>query len=382
MHIKVLVANQVLILSMLSFLSADPIEVDPGDRLVDNSQVVKGLPPFIAGEWNTAGNYEGWTLSGFTNSSVSGGVLMATATVASPFIQLAGFTGPDLDFGYFDWMQIRLQLPVGFNDDVQFSYGTSDHSGFSATRKFLLPAAQVASDGAWHTYRIDLGYFETAWWRETLTDLQIKPLGNSGSGLTFSIDYVEIGDIDGDVWERHPETVQIPNGCVLEDLLWIESKHATYWWCDVTYDMFPAFDPDAFSRRNLRILEDCYDIFAKHLNMTPPGTDIDGSTPGRYKTNYVTYINGAAAGAPQGFGRFHVTPSMGQLENVGNATQHEYAHVFQMHNRGNLAGGHWESHANFLREVWASHLEEVLVEKGYNTGIFNENKRNTLEWSN
>ena len=104
------------------------VVVDPADglRLVEQATV--------HGEWNTAGNFESWTVANAASSSVAGGSLTVTSQsgTSNPVqINLQSIaSGPYLDYGYFDYLQIRLQVPINFNKDITFSFGTSTHTGF------------------------------------------------------------------------------------------------------------------------------------------------------------------------------------------------------------------------------------------------------------
>ncbi|NCA12336.1 hypothetical protein EBR56_11165 [bacterium] len=167
--------------------------VDPADglRLVSSA---------VLGEWNTAGKVDGWTATPAAGAEVAAGVLTVAAPAGGGAVKIARpniAAGPDLDRGYFDFVQTRLKLPRGFSQDFVFQFGTDTHPGFAADRSFTIPAAQVAADGQWHTYRLDVGL--EVWWRDALRDLSIQPAGGLAPGDTVQVDYVEVGDLPGDV---------------------------------------------------------------------------------------------------------------------------------------------------------------------------------------
>ena len=207
------------------------VVVDPADglRLVSSN---------IYGEWNTAGNFESWTVANAASSSVSGGSLSVTSqsgTSNAVQISLTSIAnGSYLDYGNFDYLQIRLQLPVNYNKDVTFSFGTTVNPGFSINpgaandRSFIIPAAQVAKDGNFHTYRIDLGL--VIWWRDTLRNLQIRPLGTTGAGETVNIDYFEVGDLPNDVLTAYTTGLNMAPGVTALTRQSVESKHFVFWW--------------------------------------------------------------------------------------------------------------------------------------------------------
>ena len=155
------------------------------------------------GEWNTDGDLGGWSDSNITGATVSGGVLSGTASSTAPAISLTGITGgPDFDLGYNDYLDLRLKLPANYTGDVQIYYGVLNGgyadgdpgprnlTGFDASRCFTIPNASLATDGAFHVYRVNLSL--EVWCRGQLNDLRIVPA--TVSGTAFEIDYVRIGD--------------------------------------------------------------------------------------------------------------------------------------------------------------------------------------------
>ena len=83
-----------------------------------------------------------------------------------------------------------------------------------------------------HTYRLDVGL--AVRWRDCLTDLRIYPLGKTAAGRTFSIDYIETGDLPGDVLLVNTD-LNIYSGESFSDLESMESKHAVFWWSPQSY---------------------------------------------------------------------------------------------------------------------------------------------------
>lgn len=339
-----------------------PITLDPGTRLVDNSSAVKGLPAFLAGQWDNPGQMDGWTTSGLMNISVVDGTLTAAASTDAPCLQLASIAGgPDLDFGYFDYLQFRLRLPIGLQDDMVIYYGTSAAPGIhtGSTRNLLIPAESIPQDGQWHTYRLDLGL--AVRWRDRLTDLRIYPLGKSANGLTFSIDYLEVGDLPGDVLLINTD-LNIHDGESFSDLEYMESKHAVFWWSPQSYQRHSSFDPEVMGRRTLRMIEESYQVFCKKLNYLEPFESFDAwrRDGNRYKINHITWYDGFWCGGWNGFMHIGVNGWGLQDEGWGNPVPHEFGHYIQGHQPGFLTGGHWESHANFLRNARNIHYAEIL----------------------
>lgn len=303
----------------------------------------------IVWDWNS-GNLLAWSGSGIFGLAAAGGAITGSGTAASPYLELTGFSGPDLDFGYSDFLQIRLRLPAGFNGDVIFRFGTSTEAGNASTnREFRIPNHRLINDGGWHTYRIDLGLLPR--YRDQLTSLRIYPLGNLGNGATFEIDYVELGDLPGDLLLVNT-AVNRPSSVPLADVRSLESKHAVIWWAEGS-----GLDPATHGRRALRMIEESHQVYTKILGYKEPfeSWDLWRRDGNRYKVNHVTWYDGFWMGGHQGFGHFNVSWHGLQDEGWGNPVPHEYGHVVQGHQLNFLAGGHWESHANYLRQAWQMH---------------------------
>ncbi|MGB8166993.1 MAG: LamG-like jellyroll fold domain-containing protein [Chthoniobacteraceae bacterium] len=309
------------------------VAVDPVDRLSGAA---------VLGEWVTDGNAEGWAGTNVTGLAALGGSLVgddnsasADATVSRTAI--AG--GPDLDLGFNDYLQLRLKLPASYTGDVKFEYGTTTNTGFAATRQFVLPAASIIKDGAFHTYRLDMGL--EVFWRDTLRDLRITPLlATTGH---FEIDYVEVGDAAGTAPALNLDTNFLA-GLNASNTTRMEGKHVCVWW-DTASTTFTA----THARRALRMCEESYQVYCKKLGHNEPFREFDSATTPLYKVNFITWYGGYWAGGYANRSHMNVDASGLADEGWGNPVPHEFGHVIQMAQPGRLAGGHWESHANYLR---------------------------------
>ncbi len=324
------------------------INVDPPDRLM-NSEVL--------GEWATPGNLDGWTGNNISGLSSTGGYITGIGAAINSSIQKTGIAGPDLDFGFFDYLQIRIKVPASFNDDIVLYFGTTVNGGFATNREFQIPDANIPKDGDWHTYRLDLGL--VVWWRDSLTDMKIFPLGNSGNRQTFYIDYVEIGDLPDDILMVNTD-IGLAEGETLADCNYIESKHAVFWWSPASYTIDPALNPQVMGRRVLRMIEESYQVYCKKLGFNEPfeSWDLWRRDGNRYKVNHTTWFGGFWMGGRNGFGWLNVPAGGLWDEGWGNPVPHEFGHVLDGHQINSLSGGHWESHANYLRQAWQMHYAE------------------------
>lgn len=309
------------------------VGVDVVDRLTGSTSL---------GAWNTDGSLEAWIGSHTSGLGVTGGVLVGDDSSASTDASIslnALANGPDLDLGFNDYLQIRVKLPVGYTGDVQFEFGTSTRIGFSTSRRFVLPSASIPKDGAFHTYRLDLGL--EVFWRDNLRDLRVTPIV-SGIGH-FEIDYIEVGDVADTAPALNLDTnFRPPLSAATASRM--ESKHVCVWWdpADTNFTTVHA-------RRALRMCEESFQVYCKKLGYNEPFREFLPAAGPRYKVNFVTWYGGFWAGGYNK--RSHLNVGGGGLgdEGPGNPVPHEFGHVIQMAQPGSLTGGHWESHANYLR---------------------------------
>ncbi len=343
------------------------VAFDPADRLSSSR---------VLGDWN-GDTLDGWTVNNAASSSVAAGVLTVTSqngTSNAAQIDLRNISsGPNLDFGYFDFLQIRLQVPANFNQDVSFSFGTSTHTGFASDRVFTIQAANLAADGAMHTYRLDLGL--VIWWRDNLNDLRIQPLGTMGANETASIDYVEVGDIPNDVLGLNTD-LNFATGVTLATAQHIESKHFAVWWDPAVNPGGTTFDPVVQGRNALRMLEESYQVYCKVLGYDEPFQTITHTGP-RVKLNLLTWYAGYWEGGWHNYAHMNIDTSGLANEDWGSPVPHEFGHTIQSNQLGNLAGGHWESDANYLRENRTNWFAPLFATANQSTMTINP-----LVWSN
>lgn len=330
-----LVVSASLLLSSLAMAQQNVtvVAVDPVDRLSGAT---------VLGEWATDGNVEGWTGTNVTGLAALGGSLVGndnSTTADASVSRTAIVGGPDLDLGFNDYLQLRLKLPASYLGDVRIEFGTSVNTGFASTRRFVLPTASIIKDGAFHTYRLDMGL--EVFWRDTLRDMRVTPL-LAGTGQ-FEIDYVEVGDVAGTAPALNLDTNFLAP-LTAATTTRMESKHVCVWW-DTASTTFTA----THARRALRMCEESYQVFCKKLGYNEPFREFDSTTTPRYKVNFVTWYGGYWAGGYANRSHLNVDASGLADEGWGNPVPHEFGHVIQMAQPGRMAGGHWESHANYLR---------------------------------
>ena len=312
-------------------------------------------------EFDSAGNLEGWTSSQVSGANVSGGRLSGTASGASPWVQVTNLNSADLDLGFNDYLELRLQLPSGYSGPVFIDYGTTNSvttvgsPGFSSTRRLVIPTGVVQSDGAFHTYQLDVSIEQP--WRNTLNDLRIYPLGtNATGGQTFAIDYVRVGDVGPvplqDGWMD--STGGMPYR--------VKSKHFIFGWNDEVASQVGM--TTNWAHGNLRNAEECWAVYVKKLGYTPPQNNAAN------KVNFTCIYSGNFGGGPM----FQISRYELRIDPPTWTTPHELMHVFQgAANGGNVPGDFHEMHANYGRERWLQHYQNLFPgQSGFASSIRSE----------
>jgi hypothetical protein len=331
-----------------------PISVDPAGTFTGTFAV----------EWNTTGNFESWSAVNAT-ATVSGGSFNGTATTTDSRVQRTAIaSGPDLDLGYNDFIELRVQVPASYTGAIQIFYGTTMTTGFASDRVITIPAATVPDDGAFHTYRIDAGL--EPYWRSTLRELRVDAVDGTGSaGMNFAIDYVRIGDAPGATVYQPRHTTECPAaggttpaGALLgpgQTVQSMESKHFRFLWNSGVAANGPW--TATMARNTLRNAEEAWQVFVKQLGYREPSRDWVTQAGTQYKLNITSWHSGYWAGGDDSGGavlaRLNITPD-GLRENPPTwVIPHELMHCFQMHNSTPSVPGSWyECHANYGRERW------------------------------
>ncbi len=355
------------------------ITVDPA------TPITAGTANF-ATEWNTNGNFENWSVTNAT-AVVANGILSGTATSGDPNLRLTSLAnGPDLALGWNDFVELRFQAPVGYSGNVKIYYGTTSYavtgtagntftsvnSGFSGARVVTIPSSSIARDGAFHTYRLDLGLEPP--WRDTLTDLRIDFTGGTvASGTPFAVDYIRIGDDPNAIVYQPRYTTECPaaggvtpSGALLgpgDAAYSMESKHFRFLWNDAV--AANASWTSNMAHGTLRNLEETWQVHAKKLGYLDPSLAWGATTGTRYKLNVTSWYSGYWAGGDTDtsgntLSRLNITPDGLRVDPPTWVIPHELMHCFQFYNNGisnsnktaYMPGEWFEFHANYGRERW------------------------------
>lgn len=362
-------AVNVSIVDAIATVASNPVVVDPGIPMSTGGGN-------FATEWNTPGDLEGW--SG-VNATVAtdGSSLTGTSTTNDSRVQITGIAGgPDLDLGWNDFLDLRIQVPASYHGPVQVFYGTSTTGGFSADRVLTIPADVIPDDGAFHTYRIELG-LETLW-RSTLTDLRIDPVDGAGTtGMAFAIDFIRVGDEPGAPVYQTITTVEMPvaggstpagaaHGAG-QTVYSMESKRFRIVWNDAVTALngWTADMPHG----TLRNAEEVWQVHAKKLGYREPCFTMEDPTGGggtiRGKVNISTWHAGYWAGGDwDGSGnrcRFNATPDGLRVDPPTWVLPHELMHDFQfVNNQAGMPGAWYEAHADYATERWLEHYQVLF----------------------
>ncbi|MCU0796083.1 MAG: DUF6055 domain-containing protein [Akkermansiaceae bacterium] len=311
-----------------------PIVVDPTTPLTGTFAV----------EWNNSGDLESWTTSQINSVTVGGGLLSGTTSNTSPQIIRTNFPGPDLDLGFNDHLELRIQVPASHTGDIRISYGTTATTGFSNARVLVIPDALIPTDGAFHTYRIDVG--PEPWWRANLRDLRIEP--SSTSGQAFAIDYLRVGDLPNDVYLTNPEFSSDNE---------MSSKRFRFLWSTAR----AAQGVNAtVARGALRNAEEAWQVYTKVMGYCEPAESTSSPNGNKYKVNFLCIYDGYwMSSTAGGFAYMNIEPGGLQVDPPSWIIPHELMHVFQHHNNNGHYSGQWETHANYGRARWLKHYQNL-----------------------
>ncbi|MEM7697317.1 MAG: LamG-like jellyroll fold domain-containing protein [Verrucomicrobiota bacterium] len=295
----------------------------------------------------------------------------------------------DLDLGYCDYVDLKLSIAGGFEGDLLLLFGVEEDAGLIETRALRnkpfpenldtidrssgrvirLAGSDLLTDGQAHTYRIDLG-LHPHWRGRFLRKLALI------SPSEVRLHAITIGD-DPETVEPILHTEEINYHEVKKQVPWddswrrLESKHGVVIWDDHSLsENLPNFlkrggplseeQMQAYARATLRMIEESFQIYHKKLGYNPPFYRDRTDDPQAYKTMCTTWYGGFWMGATRGGLPYFNVGVGGMLdEGWGNPVPHEYAHCFQGGQKAILRGEHWESHANYLREMRNAHFFEV-----------------------
>ena len=166
------------------------LSVRSGAPLIDPADLVNAFTSL--GEWNVAGDQEGWTANNVNSLSVAGGEFSGLTVGNDPQLVRNGLT-LDSTTGDFPIVEMRLRRESDDNSRIDLFWADSN-GGFSADRKSVLPLGLWPADGQFHVLQFPLGDFFTG----EISGFRFDPVADSPASRSVTLDYVRIGKIDPD----------------------------------------------------------------------------------------------------------------------------------------------------------------------------------------
>lgn len=334
-----------------------PILTDPTDgRLVDSREGGQERAN-VLGAWDEVGFSDHWEVENASSVSTDSDGLRVEFGHggADVTLTLHDITeNNDLNFGFNDYVQIRLAVPEGYNGDITFSYVTDVQEDFGGSRRWVLPSEEVIADGELHSYRFDVGL--EVFWRHSLTDFRITFDEAGSAGQHFHIANVEVGDQPNDVLLLDTDLSKagrIP----VEGRVAIQGKHFATWYHP---EYSKRFNPATAGPRAIRIMEEAAQVYQKVLGYVEPfyghrkpfsradATPVTVLSAVRKKVNHQTWYESLYEAQTSKWGAGFLVQAHGIWEGDFSPMYHELAHVFQFMQPTPMPAGMKESHANFM----------------------------------
>lgn len=333
------------------------VQTDPDDGRLVNSTTGLQLPAIELHDWSfenvdeISGDHNGIRYRFTDNSAVPAELTLRTLP-----------TEIDLDFGFNDYLEIRLTLPRGYDNDISFFFGTTDNSGFASDRFWVLPGSEIVADGKAHTYRFDLGL--EVHWSHLLTDLKISIPTDGWQGDEFLLHDATIGDKPNDVLAMLRSNKLVDKHA---DATPIHAKHHVTWYSPA----MKTFDPEVKGRSSARALEEAAQYYEKVLGYLVPyygnshhSASANSLSPKigsgvRFKVSHTTWVTDPGednkyAWAVDSHDRGGLNATHKQVKLLA----HELAHVWQFAQPATLHSPITESHANQLAELTKYYFQD------------------------
>lgn len=160
------------------------------------------------GEWNEAGNLEGWGPLNALASEVANGVLQVRTTGGDPWMAKVGINVP----ADFTTVQVRLRVLKGERTDWEMFWATSAPGEGNLAGDRRIGYALGFDDTEFHVLDFDLSPALTA---GTLTVFRVDTGQNAGNEV--QVDYVRVGRISPDTDnDGLPDTVETGTGVFVD----------------------------------------------------------------------------------------------------------------------------------------------------------------------
>jgi hypothetical protein len=141
------------------------------------------------GEWNTDGDFEGWSVVNCTGAEVTNGYITGVPSTADP--QVSKDSGlPPVGLSTSRYVEIRMKQIDTSANYASILWTISTSTGWDSNRQLAFPDYQIIHDGAYHIYRMDMS--AKPFWKDNLDKLRFDPYSINAS-QAFEIDYVRTG---------------------------------------------------------------------------------------------------------------------------------------------------------------------------------------------
>ena len=167
------------------------LKVVSGSLIRDPAQILNAYT--TTGEWNTAGDLDGWAIGGQVSSlTAASGLLSGLTTGVDPTLTrgvlaalaLNGLSAPMVEF------RLRKRIDDTSRVDLFWSDAAGGIAAARRTTTLLAPPA----DGQFHVYQAPLGAFLNG----DITSLRFDPVADIPTERSFDLDYLRFGSIEAD----------------------------------------------------------------------------------------------------------------------------------------------------------------------------------------
>ena len=159
-------------------------------------------------EFETNGDFEGWTVSGVTGSQVNGGTLSGTSSSSSAYLQREQLL---FDSGAFSHLLLRINASV--NGTCRLRWITDQDGTYDSAKEVTASYTNAGSDQL-----ISFDCAADSDWTDSITGMRIYPSDQSGASFQLEWVLASSGDLDGDGQADGVEGLNDPDGDGLENL--------------------------------------------------------------------------------------------------------------------------------------------------------------------
>jgi hypothetical protein len=157
-------------------------------------KIVVVVAPPISWDFNTAGNFQGWSCINIQAASVNNGILFVDFAGADPYI-----TGPNISAGASIYKYLQLRMASNALDSAGKIYFRTTAENFYSedkTLSFFVSNCSLCGNAAFVSYSIYMG--GNSKWSGTVTGIRVDPANNASSVRTtdtVGFDYIRLSQV-------------------------------------------------------------------------------------------------------------------------------------------------------------------------------------------